>query len=661
MRVALFTLLTVLLFFAPAAPARPAATSSSALLSRIGGQTHAVAVQGSHVFLAEAAGISVLDVSDPAAPALVARLEVGRPITELAATEGALFLGTASGLLTVDIANPFLPALRGAYGTFAVSELALSGGRLYVAANEDGLHILDVSSPHSPAPLGRLTDHKAYAVTVAGTTAFTLSWVDLIQHLSSIDVADPGRPALLGTVNHGGTALAVAGNHLLVGVGEAPFFYNAYVTAFDISDPRQLRQGGRAYTSGDPSAIVAVGERFVAAMWNRRVESNQTGAVESFAVGQDGAVTKTDTQTTPRPAVSLAVAGGRVFLIADILRGYALGADGSLTPAGGYAVEPVAPQDVAVVGETALVIDSSALRAYNVADPAAPVLQSTTAITASTMSRMVVGDGVAFVYDGRVTAFDLSTPAAPALLGSVNLEALGGFTYPIGMAARGRLLFVNYGTTLQIVDASGPGAPIVRGTVAQEFHSFTGVALAGQYAYTVLPTLSWASDDTPLYKGRVCTYDVSDPDAPADLGCQESDGRGAAIVAGDQHLYTYGGDEIKIYSLANPQAPALIRSVGLPAIPGGNLRLYYDPLDDLSLAFDGSYLYAGSQGKIFVLDTAGPAAPRLLGTVATPGVPRRLQPAGELLYVVDSVGGVRALRVAAATLAPPVYLPLIRR
>jgi hypothetical protein len=278
---------------------------------------------------------------------------------------------------------------------------------------------------------------------------------------------------------------------------------------------------------------------------------------------------------------------------------------------------------------------------------------------------MALGDDVAFIYDGgRVTAFDLSAPAAPALLGSVTLQAAGGDTYPIGVAARGKLLYVNLGTSLQIVDASGPGAPLVRGGVSQEFYSFTGIALAGQYAYTVLPTLSWSSDGTPIYKARVCTYDVSDPDAPAELGCDESDGRSTTIVAAGQHLYTYGGDIINVYSLADPQAPLFVRSVGLPALPAGDptrYNLYYDPRGVVSLAFDAGRLYAGTQGTIFVLDTADPAAPRLLGTVATPGVPVRLHPAGGLLYVVDSIGGVRVLQVDAAALAPPVYLPLIRR
>lgn len=663
MRLALALLFIVFASLVPSTAARPAATSSTTLLSHIGGETHAVAVQGSYAFLAEAAGISVLDVSNPAAPALAARLEIGRPITDLAATEAALFVGTANGLLTVDISAPLQPALRGTYGSFHVYDLALGEGRLYVAAREDGLHILDVSRPHSPAPLGALTDHQAYAVAVAGTTAFTLSIKDVLRPISSIDVTDPSQPTVLAEeVNLIGRTLAIAGDRLLVAVPEAAFFYDAYVTAFDISDPRQLKQLGRINTNGNVVDIVAAGDRFVAAIWNDRVSSNQIGAVESFAVGQDGAVTRTGAQETPKPALSVAVAGEHAFIASAGLRSYALGADGALTPAGHYAVEPDIPRDVAIIGETALLADVTALRAYDMADPAAPVLQSTTAITVAGVVRMALGDDVAFTYDGSVvTAFDLSTPAAPALLGSVQLESLEGYSEPTGIIASGKLLFVNHGSTLQIVDASGPGAPLVRGIVSQEYYSFTGVALAGQYAYTVI-RYQVSGGDVLVDKERLCAYDVSDLDAPADLGCQESDGRGTTIAVAGQYLYTYGGDEIKVYSLANPEAPVFVRSVWLPAapVPAGDPVHGY-PRGIVSLALAGDHLYAGTTSKIFVLDTTDQAAPRLLGTVATPGAPRRIQPAGDLLYVVDSVGGLRVLQVDATALVPPIYLPLLAR
>ena len=81
---------------------------------------------------------------------------------------------------------------------------AANGNTLYVAAEAQGLLILDVTTPSNPQLLGTITDGPAYGVTYAGTNKiFVANWGNGV---SAYDVTNPASPVDFGTVNSPGNS-----------------------------------------------------------------------------------------------------------------------------------------------------------------------------------------------------------------------------------------------------------------------------------------------------------------------------------------------------------------------------------------------------------------------------------------------------------------------
>jgi hypothetical protein len=123
----------------------------------------------------------------------------------------AYVAGSYSGLQVIDVSDPASPAILGSVFTpgFALG-VAVSGTMAYVAYAGDydsGLQVIDVSDPASPAILGSVFTPYPSGVAVSGTVAYV---ADYLAGLLAIDVSDPGSPVILGSVNTPGFALGVA-------------------------------------------------------------------------------------------------------------------------------------------------------------------------------------------------------------------------------------------------------------------------------------------------------------------------------------------------------------------------------------------------------------------------------------------------------------------
>ena len=118
----------------PGIAANPAAPQQQAqnveLVGQVGGDANAVAVQSAYAYVGVGPRLVILDVSDPAHPAVVGRTGV-------------------------------LPG--------AVSGVAVAGDYAYVADQDSGLRIVDISNPATPSETGFCdTPGSAYGVAVAG-------------------------------------------------------------------------------------------------------------------------------------------------------------------------------------------------------------------------------------------------------------------------------------------------------------------------------------------------------------------------------------------------------------------------------------------------------------------------------------------------------------
>lgn len=162
--------------------------------------------EGDHVFLARRGeGFDIIDVSDPANPAVAFSGRNDLFIQDIQTVGNTLYCANASGngqgLVIFDVTDPTAPTEIGSHGSFNLLtsySLAADGGYVYVASQFSNLVVvLDVSNPATPvevtsfgslSPISQIRD-----VTVVGTKLY-VSW--LSGGFEIHDITNPASPTL---------------------------------------------------------------------------------------------------------------------------------------------------------------------------------------------------------------------------------------------------------------------------------------------------------------------------------------------------------------------------------------------------------------------------------------------------------------------------------
>ena len=198
------------------------------------GYAYDVAVSGSYAYVADANGLVIIDISNPAAPALAGSYNAAGDAILNVVVSGSYAYVTdkGNGFVIIDISNPAAPVLAGSYDTAGDARgVAVSGSYAYVADYTNGLVIIDISNPAAPALAG--SSHSvgnAHDVTVSGSYAYV---ADYTNGLVIIDISNPTAPVLAGRYDAAEYALDVAVS------GSYAYVANRYDGLFivDISNP----------------------------------------------------------------------------------------------------------------------------------------------------------------------------------------------------------------------------------------------------------------------------------------------------------------------------------------------------------------------------------------------------------------------------------------
>jgi hypothetical protein len=173
------------------------------------GPFRGIALDGDTVYVADEAGIGLIDVHNPAGPVALGHLwlDLERYMATVAvAAQGtvAYVAHAAYGLKIVDVSNPLSPTLLSAFmPPHGCSAVGVAGNRVY-ALDGNGLQIVDVTDPRHPAGMGKLdTPGYASAVTVAGDRAFVC---DGGGGVLAVDVSDPWSPTVVASYDTPGYA-----------------------------------------------------------------------------------------------------------------------------------------------------------------------------------------------------------------------------------------------------------------------------------------------------------------------------------------------------------------------------------------------------------------------------------------------------------------------
>jgi hypothetical protein len=219
------------------------------------GIAYGVAVAGPYAYLADGAGMRVVNIADPASPVLLGWLQL-TGITNGIAVSGsyAYIADVQSRLYVANVSNPSSPFVVGSVTTPGwAKDVAISGTHAYVADGPNGLQVVDITNPHAPFIIGSIdTPGQALRVTLSGSYAYI---ADGPFGLQIIDITDPSAPRVVGSVDTPDHALGVAVSGSIAYVADG----NSGLCVVNVASPTSPILMGRIDTSGYAYGVTALG------------------------------------------------------------------------------------------------------------------------------------------------------------------------------------------------------------------------------------------------------------------------------------------------------------------------------------------------------------------------------------------------------------------
>ncbi len=468
-----------------------------------------VSVSGTHAYLVTNTygDLHVVDVADPATPAVVGKGEVpGWSGGESVAVRGnyayVLAENPSDGLVTFDITSPFTP-------TFVTQTVGITGrwvrpgaDHLYVLRT-DRLTVFDVTTANNPQQVGAFDLTSASNLAVAEPYVYVTDYIMPSPGVIAVDVSTPSDPQEADnwtyTYGNGSTSgVAVSGNTAYVGYDGNGGVCSA-IFILNISDPSNLTyvdkvqpvgsfynfliDGNSLYVAGGPSGdlmSISIANPESPAIANTLYQVGQAEMVRlagdrAYVVGPgdyygtaasiwvyDVSDPLTPTwqhreDPYPNSIYDLEVAGNYAYLTGY---GYGLGildvAD--LSPRGSYAPDGVAYYctDASIQGSLAYVIapgvggQTDDIDVINVSNPDDPDRVKSVPTTGTDL-RQIVADGnrlYATDYYQRFFVYNIASPQNPTLVTSYTLPGL------MTLRPAGNTVYAGTQDGLTVLDAS---------------------------------------------------------------------------------------------------------------------------------------------------------------------------------------------------------------
>ncbi|EKD92920.1 MAG: hypothetical protein ACD_28C00300G0005 [uncultured bacterium] len=195
----------------------------------IGNHGNDVVADGDYAYVAtskENSGVTIVDVSDPEAPEVVASVNIGGKGRSLFKEGNTLYVGVANenkGLAIIDVQNPSTPLLLanvdiGNWG----NQPAVSGDTVFMAveSSSQGLVSIDVSDKYHPILLDTLSlgEAKGKTIHLSGTYAY-MGTDSGSNGLRVIDSSNPFDLASVSTLDVGEeiNGIEIMGNYAFLG------------------------------------------------------------------------------------------------------------------------------------------------------------------------------------------------------------------------------------------------------------------------------------------------------------------------------------------------------------------------------------------------------------------------------------------------------------
>jgi len=451
--------------------------------------TFGLAVAGNYAYVTQHyGGLLVVDVSDPTDAAVVGSVSLPGWLYDVVVEDGIAYVaGYHADLLVVDVSVPTAPAAIGSLSVPGyVRDVEVRGDRVYLATVSDGLHVVDVATPSSPVLLGSVdtVDEFVYIERLAVSGSYALLATGI--GLQIVDVSDAQAPFLATRVGTWGAVYGVAVAGDLAYTAED----GSGITVIDVANPDLTARTGTALPSEwVTDVVVRDGLAYVASLDSGLSILDLTdpdapatlstiGTLSSAAYvalhGDYAAVLDYNSTLRPidvsNPAEPESVGS---YQLPDLVSGLAVDAVFAFVSVDWWGVfvidisDPAHPQHLATASDVDMpaqivadypwvyVNDAwNGLRVLDVSDPWNPEVVYT---NYDASGALALNGSLLYVAALDLMVFDVTDPAAPALLGSAGFP--GGAER---MTVAGDLLYAS-GNGLHLFDISDPEAPVYVG------------------------------------------------------------------------------------------------------------------------------------------------------------------------------------------------------
>jgi len=609
---------------------------------------------------------------------------IGGGVPTVAISGTLAYVGEGSELSVLDISNPAAPKRLGSYTTReTVQDVEVAGQRAYVTADHDGLLILDIGDPAHPRLLGGYnTPEHAYDVQVVGTTAYVAAEYAGLQ---IVDVANPAAPRLLGQFGEGkfkAYDLSVVDGVVYIAAGDS---FSQFVSV-DVHDPAHptLRDDYNADPNiGMPTGVHVVGKLAYMASSHYLLIADVT----TPAQGYPGPYV---TYELPESVKDIFVSGNRAYVTSYAGNLFIVDVTDAQNPQllANYDTHGNS-WDVRVVGSRAYVADGiGGLLIVDVGNAQAPAKLGAYATWSA--YDLVVDGSRAYVVGGLtgLQILDVGDPAHPKRLGGVPslgytaaVQVVGNLAYIANTSIWNGSAYVGGG--LQIVNASNPATPVPVTTYPIDS---ADVRVVGDRAYV--------GAYYGAKPGGLFILDVHDPAHPKQLGSTSTPIDGLKVEVAGNRAYVLNYDGLYIIDVSNPLA---LKQLGnYPISHAEDMQVIGDVVhlvdrgigleilntrDPRNISLIGSYAYsylshrgvqivgtraylAGTElndGDLEILDLTSPAAPKPVVERHLSGHALKVQVVSDRIYIASEQGGLQMLQMPTPSVMRRVFIAMLRR
>ncbi len=550
----------------------------------------------------------------------------------------------AEAFQIISIDNPESPELIGGYPLgMSLRDFCVNGGYVYVAAEGDGLCIIDITDRARPLHVSTYSDHpNARSIANAGDYAYLLA----DSCLYVLDISEPLNPEVIGSC-----ALSEYSKDIIVS-GEYAYIVEEYggMIIADISNPANPTIAGYADTPWDAVSVDVHGSYAYVLDYFEDPPVQENG-LRVFDISDPTSPTIIGNWETYADGGDIRIAGNIAFIASGYNGLDIIDVSDPSNPVflGNFNDWDSSPYyGVSIADSLAFIAGHSGLSVIDIVDPSNPY-QTGSYSSIFTVYDVHVSGGYGYATGFRgLYIVSTENPYYPRIIGactgSWSLQARQVF-------ASGDSAYIAAGFYTKIIDVGDRQNPELVGSL----HPFNGGSSSGVFVYNGylykadgIGGLQIVNLDHPDSSRAVITpgssknvfvtgdlayvadasyltiVDVSDPGDPSLAGYVPTPGIAFDVYKSGDFAYVADGESgISVFNVTDPYSPFFIGSCYLNGSAAG-----------IEVSGDFGYLAIGNEG-VAVVDLSNPYVPVLLSGYDTPGRAEDLYIDGDYVYVAD--------------------------